>query len=62
MTDSVSYKQLADGTLAVYLGRKRAGTIKQHETGYRFEIPGGRLHGLTFATVDRVKADLEGDK
>lgn len=62
--DQISYTMLNSGDFAVYLGRKRVGTITDapDRTGFLY-IPAGisRIEGDVFPTIEAVKRSLEGE-
>jgi hypothetical protein len=61
MSAAITYKPVRGGEwLSVKLGSRFVGNIAPTEGGYHFIAKGGHT-GETFATIDAVKASLEGN-
>ncbi len=55
----ITYKALIKNSIAVYINKKRVGTIKPTDEGYAYYPIGGNFtHGDVLPTIEQVKQTL----
>lgn len=57
----ITYKEIENANIAVYLDKKRAGTIKKVAGGFQYFPKGGKNGGDVLLTLQAVKASLEAE-
>ena len=55
----ITYKELANGSVRVFLDGKHVGTIGRISTGYAYYPHGSKSYGEVLPTIAEVKATLE---